>query len=232
MSQPEKSLDITTFLVSSIHDMKNSVSVMTAILEDVMHQADDQHSPTAGKIGQVFYEAQRVGDNLMQLVALYKIDRQFYPFDPQEHDVDLFAEEAVGRILPLASHLGMEVELDCPAGLCWFFDRELLFGAIVQALHNGVRYTKKRVLLTIRVVDAQLEFRIEDDGNGYPKGMIEGGHDPSPGLGVHFASGSTGLGLYFSSVVARLHRNRGREGSTRLDNGGTLGGGVFILTLP
>jgi two-component system sensor histidine kinase SenX3 len=32
--------------------------------------------------------------------------------------------------------------------------------------------------------------------------------------------------------VARMHRHRGREGSVHLENGGTLGGGCFILRLP
>jgi len=29
-----------------------------------------------------------------------------------------------------------------------------------------------------------------------------------------------------------MHRHRGRSGAVRLENGGTLGGGCFVLTLP
>ena len=50
--------------------------------------------------------------------------------------------------------------------------------------------------------------------------------------GVNFLTNSAGLGLYFSSEVAKMHRHRGRHGTLRLENGGRYGGGCFILRLP
>jgi signal transduction histidine kinase len=223
-------LDITTFLVASIHDMKNSVAVMNAMLEDAVNQQNDHSCPACSQIGQVFYESQRVNDNLIQLITLYKIDQQFYPFDTQEHDLSEFLDEVLARITPLARHRGVEVNHECEPGLLWYFDRELIFGTIVQALHNGLRYTKSRLLVSAREQDGLLEFRVEDDGAGYPAHMLNG--EPSPNQGIRFATGSTGLGLYFSQVVAKIHRNRGRTGTTHLENGGHLGGGVFVMTLP
>ena len=230
MTPPLARLDITTFLVASIHDMKNSVSVMNALLERAVGQKDLHTCPACDQIGEVFYEVQRINDNLIQLVALYKIDQQFYPFDAQEHDLTEFIEEVVGRVGALAHHRGVSIQSTCPAGLRWYFDRELIFGTVVQALHNGLRYTRTRVRLAVREVDGLLEFRLEDDGDGYPAAMIGG--EVTPKQGIRFATGSTGLGLYFSSVVVQLHRNRDRVGAIRLENGGDLGGGVFIMSLP
>lgn len=223
-------LDITTFLVASIHDMKNSVSIMNALLEDAVGLVEDTDSPAGQQLGQALYESQRINDNLIQLVALYKINEKFYPFDALEHDVADFADEAIARVAPLAGFRGMRASHDCPPGLRWYFDRELIFGAVVQALRNGLRYTHSQVHLNVMIEDDMLKFRVEDDGPGYPAHMLAA--QPNPGQGVSFATGSTGLGLYFSTVIARLHRNRGRIGMTRLDNGGALGGGVFIMNLP
>jgi hypothetical protein len=50
--------------------------------------------------------------------------------------------------------------------------------------------------------------------------------------GVNFLTNSAGLGLYFSSEVAKMHRHRGRQGMLRLENGGAYGGGCFVLRLP
>lgn len=50
--------------------------------------------------------------------------------------------------------------------------------------------------------------------------------------GVSFNTGSTGLGLYFSSIVAKMHKNQGRTGDILLENGGKFGGGCFVLRLP
>jgi hypothetical protein len=49
---------------------------------------------------------------------------------------------------------------------------------------------------------------------------------------VNFISNSSGLGLYFSSEVAKMHRHRQRSGAIALENGGALGGGCFVLRLP
>ena len=109
-------------------------------------------------------------------------------------------------------------------------DEELVGNVIGNAFSNAVRYTKDRVRLSARVEDGMLEIRIEDNGRGYTEEMLEQGRMAS--RPVDFDGGSTGLGLYFSSVIAQLHRNRGRAGQIRLENGGAFGGGCFILTLP
>ena len=38
--------------------------------------------------------------------------------------------------------------------------------------------------------------------------------------------------LFFASEVARMHKRRDKVGGIRLENGGMLGGGCFVLTLP
>lgn len=233
MAKSKQGLDIATFLGSSIHDMKNSVSIMQALLEDALTEVHlHDNCPAGRQLDRVLYETQRISDNLVQLLALYKIDRELYPFDPQEHDVGDFMLEAEARVGSLAQFRGIAFTCDYPSGLVWFFDRELVLCALVQALHNGLRYTRSRLHFSVITRDGILEFKVEDDGPGYPVSMLEYDSRHPPAQGIHFATGSTGLGLHFSSVVARLHRNRSRIGATRLENGGTLGGGVYILTLP
>ena len=46
---------------------------------------------------------------------------------------------------------------------------------------------------------------------------------------------STGLGPYFSIEVAKMRKHRKHRkhhGALRLENGGSYGGGCFVLTLP
>ncbi|MDF2642359.1 MAG: histidine kinase, partial [Pseudomonas sp.] len=51
-------------------------------------------------------------------------------------------------------------------------------------------------------------------------------------LGINQGSGSTGLGLYFASHIARLHARNGVHGRIEIANGGALGGGLFSIYLP
>ena len=62
--------------------------------------------------------------------------------------------------------------------------------------------------------------------------MLDAGASAMSGAarGVNFLTNSTGLGLYFSSEVAKMHKHRGRSGALRLENGGAYGGGCFVLT--
>jgi len=71
---------------------------------------------------------------------------------------------------------------------------------------------------------------VEDDGPGFPPSFLAVSNPTQ--TGIDFTTGSTGLGLYFARTVAEMHKSRGRTGSLRLENGGAMGGGCFILQLP
>ncbi len=245
MGEDGPKLDISTFLLSSIHDMKNSMGVMAAYLQDAlslhgdMAERDATGNPAeTGELGgtarektaQALYEAQRVTDHLIQLLAIYKIDQSFYPFDPQDHALTDLAHEAMARVADLAELNGIELDCDCPDELYGWFDHELVFGVVVQALHNALRYSKRRVSLGVQAHESGVRIRVEDDGHGYPDFLLAQGN----GLerGISFETGSTGLGLYFAGVVAGMHKGAGRIGRISLENGGNLGGGRFVLDLP
>jgi signal transduction histidine kinase len=226
-------LDLSTFLLSSIHDMKNSLGVMAAYLEDALTAPGAVDTPARRKTAQALYESQRVNNHLIQLLALYKIDQAFYPFDPQDRPLADLAREALARAQPLADSKGIALDCDCPEELYGWLDYELVFGVVVQALHNALHYTKNRVLLTVTAHDAGVVLQIEDDGPGFPDFLLaQGNAVTTQQRGISFETGSTGLGLYFADVVARLHQAGEQTGRIQLNNGGRLGGGGFSLYLP
>ncbi len=231
---PASKLDLTTFLLSSVHDMKNSLGAMAAYLEDALAEpgvaGPPVDTPARRKTAQALYEAQRVSNHLIQLLALYKIDQSFYPFDPQDRPLADLAREALARAQPLADSKGIALDCDCPEDLYGWIDYELVFGVVVQALHNALHYTRSRVLLTATATDFGLAIGIEDDGPGFPDFLLEQGNAAQ--RGISFETGSTGLGLYFANVVAHLHKAGEKTGHIHLENGGRLGGGCFTLELP
>ncbi|MDP2788199.1 MAG: HAMP domain-containing sensor histidine kinase [Pseudomonadota bacterium] len=231
---PADKLDISTFLVSSIHDMKNSLGMMAAYLEDALAEPGSAPDPVdtqaRRKTAQALYEVQRVNNHLVQLLALYKIDQAFYPFDPQGRPLADLAREALARAQPLADSKGIALDCECPEDLYGWIDYELVFGVVVQALHNALHYAKGRVLLSAAAQGSGMLIRVEDDGPGFPDFLLEQGNAAQ--RGISFETGCTGLGLYFADVVARLHKAGENTGCIRLENGGQLGGGCFSLELP
>lgn len=224
------SADMTTFLASSVHDMKNSVSLLVSGLEKTLATTSPETLSNYGELSQMAYEAKRINHNLVQLLSLYKLDQQIYPFDPQYTAVGEFLEMVADQSASLLRSQGIELLLSTPPDLYWPFDEDLLMGVIGNAFSNAIRYTRRQVCLTAGLSGQYLEIRIEDDGCGYSPEMME---QTSAALrGVSFQTGSTGLGLHFSARVAQLHRNQGRSGEIHLENGGTLGGGCFVIRLP
>lgn len=230
MDAADAKLDLTTFVLSSIHDMKNSMGVMMAYLHDALLIQGDASADARAKTAQALYEAQRVSDHLVQLLALYKIEQAFYPFDTQYHVLADLVREVLARVADLAELKGIHLESDCDEEICAWFDYDLVFGVVVQALHNALRYGRRRVMLRVQAKAGGVCLRVEDDGPGFPDFLLAQGNARQ--RGISFATGNTGLGLYFAGVVAAMHRSADRCGRLGLENGGPLGGGVFILELP
>lgn len=229
-------MDISTFVAAAAHDMKNSVSVIAAYLEDALAKMATE-PPSAATLStvQALYETQRVNGNLVQLMAIFKIEEGMYPFEPAEVALDEFANELLGRVRPLVALKGLDLQCDIQADMAdWIFDHDLIGSVVMQSLFNAVRYASHTVRLSMRVTEQGLSIEVADDGQGFPGFMLEQGFPSRQGIDTR--TGSTGLGLYFSRLAAGLHRRGTQTGSTRLANGrvavGDLGGGHFIVELP
>ena len=230
MADPTPLSGIDTFLASSVHDMKNSISVLIGGLEKTLAEVDPALFPAGVDMAHMIYETRRINNNLIQLLTLYKTGHSLYPFDPQAQSVAdelrLIGEQ--NRALAVSRSIAIELVAD--EDLYWEFDEDLIGGVIGNALNNAIHYTQDCIRLIASETDGMLEIRVEDNGKGYPQMMLDAGVEAM--RGVDFLGGSTGLGLHFSAVAAKMHRNRGRSGEIKLENGGSLGGGCFILRLP
>lgn len=223
----ETAPDISAFLASAIHDMKNSIGILINFLETNITELEPD---ARKKAAPMLYEVKRVNANLIQMLGVYTIGNQFYPFDLTENSIDDFVREIAEQNKTLLDYSGIALDVDFDEGLSWYFDYELISGVVSHAMNNAMRYTRDKLLLSVKKEDGELVVRVEDNGSGYPDSVLEAGDAVSRGL--NFASGSTGLGLYFSSMVAKLHKNCGRTGGVFLENGGKFGGSCFILRLP
>ena len=228
--------ELSLFLASTAHDMKNSISVLSGTLERLLVDASPQTESAYPQMAHMLYQTKRLNDNLMQLLALYKqVGTPAYPFDVQPLELGQLVDQVVALERVLLKSRGLKLELDYDADLVWHFDEDLIVGVLSHAINNAIHYTCDTVRLAIRVTDDNwLELRVEDNGPGYPPSLLKAGAIATRDTagGMNFLTNSAGLGLYFSSEVARMHQHRERRGTLRLENGGHFGGGCFILNLP
>ena len=224
----EQQIGFSTILASTIHEVKNSLGVVLNSLDELL--CSNEVTQPVDRLVKLRCEAQRVNDNLVQLLALYKMENQGLALNIDEYFVHDFLEEVLAAEKVVLETRGIELEIRCLNDLAWYFDRELIAGALKNAVNNALRHARSKVLVTAEERDQYLVISVNDDGDGYARGMPTNGLQS--GHGVNFSSGNTGLGLYFTSKVAELHKNKDRRGSIELDNGRALGGACFSIKLP
>lgn len=228
--ESKESPELHALLASSIHDMKNSVSMLLSGLHKALSESPPDALPAHAELTHMTYEAGRINSNLMQLLTLYKLDGELYPFQPDDLNVADFLQLAGDQQMLFAPYQTIQVEIDCDPNLYWYFDEDLMLSVVSHAIGNATRYTNGKIRLAAHKTEQRLEISVEDNGPGYPVEMIE-----QTGFSAHRGDASqhgTGLGLYFAHMIAQLHKNRGKEGFLRLENGGPLGGSRFVITLP
>lgn len=226
--QKIQKIDFSMVLASAVHDMKNSLGMLLNSLDDLRRE---QSSNIGGspKFNTLQYEAERMHNDLVQLLGIYRLGENNLSAHIEEHYVPDFLSEHMARHSPLLEGLGIEFEMDA-GDINGFFDADLLTGVLNNTLNNALRYTRSKIRLTADEREDYLVITVEDDGDGYPERMQSTGAPDFKTL--DFKTGSTSLGLFFASSVAGLHTKGEKTGSIRLHNGGRLGGGVFEIWLP
>jgi K+-sensing histidine kinase KdpD len=230
MTTPEEKIAFPEFLASIVHDMKNSLGMILSATEETVGACKSLGCPSSKRLSQMQYETKRLNNNLVQLLTIYKMDQAQYTVNITDNVVRDFIVETVLQNKPLLDYRKIEVVTECPDDLFWFFDSNLISGVINNILNNAYRYAQDHLRIVAREKDGFLVLTVQDNGTGYPDAMLSSTeHDAR---GTSFRTGSTGLGLYFASLVAGLHKNKGRSGHIEISNGCELGGGCFSIYLP
>jgi len=228
----QEDISFADFIASSIHDMKNSLNIQVNALEKIALQCREQgDTPAFDSLGLVIYQANRMNVNLVQLLSLYKLGKSIYPTDISEQSVAEMIDEALLQNRSMMEFKGIVISVECDEDCHWYIDRDLVTGILINALNNAYNYTTDKIHVVAKIQDGFLELRVEDNGRGYPANMLID-DALSSSKGVSFLSSSTGLGFYFSSQVAALHKNGERCGTLIIENGGAFGGGCFVVRLP
>jgi signal transduction histidine kinase len=232
MEQEKEDIGFADFIVSSIHDMKNSVSMQVDVLERISLASRQRGDvATVEGLGEVIYEANRMNANLIQLLGLYKLGNAIYPMNVVETSIGDLIEEAVLRNKSIMDFKGIAIAVDCDPECYWFIDADLVMGILINALSNAYKYTADKIRVAARIEGGFLELRVEDNGQGYPSDMLRDGGVLAD-KGVDFSIGSTGLGFHFASRAAGMHKNGDLQGALVIENGGAYGGGCFVVRLP
>lgn len=221
-------LDLPALTASTIHELKNLLGQLTLSLDEIAQAG----CPGAEQqLEGARFACRRIADRMVELLALYKLDGGQAACAMEAHSPADFIEDAYNEARTLAAGR-LKLALRCAEGLpaFWFFDRELVQGAMMNAVHNALQHARSQITLCAGMQDGMLGFSVEDDGPGYPAQQLAADLGcPRPSM--DYAGKGTGLGLYFAQAVAGAHENKGRRGRLVLANR-PQGGAVFSLLIP
>lgn len=228
MEHPE--IDFATVLASAVHDMKNSLCMLIQSMESLQQDLAPHSISASQELARIHYEATRLNTNLLQLLSLYRIEKDQLPLHLDEYPIDDILDEILVKNQLYSEQKAIAIQVECDRNLCWFLDNDLVSNLLNDIFVNALRYSKSKLLLKAAVHAEQICFEIHDDGDGYPEFMLENAIEQMNNLNL--AAGRTGLGLFFAHLIAIAHQNKGKTGRIELCNGGAFGGGVFRLWLP
>lgn len=221
----QSNIDFSTLLANYVHDVKNSLGMLLGSIEQIRMEKDDDP-----RLATLQYEATRINNDFVQLLGMYRLEKNNLPFHIDECFLDELLEDQYFKNAAILAAHNIEAEVICDSDLVWYLDQSLIGGVINNVIVNALRYTKEKMQISAKEEDGKLIIEVCDDGPGYPKFMLDE-QERNQGV-IDFGSGSTNLGLYFASQIASDHQRDGKSGSIHLSNGGPLGGSVFRIILP
>jgi signal transduction histidine kinase len=222
-------IDFSMLLASSVHDIKNSLSMLLASLDEVIDISTEESPEQRKNYSILRGEASRINQTLIYLLGLYRLQLNQLSLNTQEIYVRDFLEEQVVSQALLFEVNRIDVSIECDDSFTAYFDENLIAGVVGNILVNCAKYTHDKITLTAQKIDQSIELTICDNGYGYPQSIID--HIGNQDRSIDFSSGSTNLGLFFAQQIAEIHRCKGVCGSIELSNL-TDGGGCFTLRLP
>lgn len=230
MTAETPAIDFAAVLASTVHDMKNSLCMLIQSTELIQQESRQLSEPARDELARLNYEANRLNSNLLQLLSLYRLERQQLPVQIDQYYICDVVEEILLKNQFYTEQRGFTIHIEQPAQLHWFFDYDLILNLLNDAVANALRYGKQQILLTFSQQADKLIIEVHDDGPGFPDFMLNS--DIIDMNTPDLTNNHTGLGIFFAKLIAKAHTNKGQQGAVELANGSRYAGGIFRVTLP
>ncbi|MGY5453434.1 sensor histidine kinase [Agarivorans sp. MS3-6] len=225
------SLDFSSVLATAVHDMKNSLCMLTQSTETIALRSKQLGREDSEELSRLHYEVSRLNGSLMQLLALYRFEKEQMPMTIEENYIGDLLNDIYFKNQTFIEQADMKVLIEVDDSLSWYFDGVLVDYMLNDIVMNALRYSKKQIKISATQADNCLCIQVEDDGDGFPSEIIELANSENASH-LNFVKNRSGLGLFFAKLIAKAHINNGKEGRIQLENDSALGGSRFSLFLP
>ena len=217
-----------SLLASVSHDLRQPLTVIesaaTSLLEGPAAPGDPVYTE---RINLLVSEARQMSDTVNKILDMTRLESAPVQLERQWVPIETILLGALDRVRSrLAGHV---VLTDIPAKLIWTYVDALVFEKLLtNLLENAAKYSKpgSTVGISARSVDAALEIRISDEGDGLPAGDLDAVFQKFRRGNQRNAVPGIGLGLAICRAVVELH------GGTITSYRRPIAGTEFVVRLP
>ncbi|GDY27375.1 MULTISPECIES: sensor histidine kinase [unclassified Agarivorans] len=224
-------LDFSSVLATAVHDMKNSLGMLTQSTEAIALRSKQNGREDSEELSRLHYEVSRLNGSLMQLLALYRFEKKQLPMTIEENYLEDLLNDVYYKNKSFIEQTQMKIDIEVDESLSWYFDVTLIEYLLSDVVINALRYSKKQIKISAKQADNYLCIQVDDDGDGFPQSIIDLANAKVASQ-LDFVNNRSGLGLFFAKLIAKAHINSGKEGRIHIENGSFLGGSRFSLYLP
>jgi len=227
----QEPLDFSTILATSVHDIKNSLFMLLQSIEH-LDLADNLTVEQHKSFADLHYQTSRINSTVMQLLSLYRDEKQQLPIHIEENSVCELLEDLIDRHRLYLNSNDINVTINVDEELTGYFDADLIGYLLSDIFVNALRHTKDKVCISACNEDNFLVVKIEDNGNGFPTHMLAVNEKQNEFYNFNATKGRSGLGLLFAKMIASAHKSKDLRGQILLENKTDKPGCVFTLRLP
>ena len=207
-----------TFFQNASHELRTPLMSISGYAQGIQHGVFEDISQAAGVI---LDESSRLTEVVDGILTLTRMDQLRYQVVPVELGINEFIEDQMERLEGLAYAKEIKLVFHPENEHKIISDAQLLGRAFSNVVSNCVRYAVHEVCVTLRKTEEAIEITISDDGPGLKSEELAHLFDRF----YKGKNGNHGLGL----AIARCSLE---YMGGRIEAESSIGGAVFILTLP
>ncbi|MBU4033277.1 MAG: PAS domain S-box protein [Proteobacteria bacterium] len=196
------------FIASMSHELRtplNSIIGFSGIMLQGM--SGEINEEQRDQLGRVFRSGKHLLSLITDVIDIAKIESGKITPYPEDFDLHVLIDEAVGQVRQQAAAKGLAIEEHLPEHtVVMHSDRKRLLQCLLNYLSNAVKFTEKGVISISanEVDDGQVEIAVKDTGIGIKQEDIPLLFGSFVRLDSHLKTSTTGtgLGLYLTKKLA------------------------------
>jgi two-component system, OmpR family, phosphate regulon sensor histidine kinase PhoR len=203
----------TEFIDNLSHELRTPLTNVSLLAETLAADADSLPPKAAERVAKIEVETGHLVQMVNELLDLSRIESGIAMVALDDIDLGLLATSTVERVRLFADRQGVGLEVQAPPDVpAVRGDRERIGQALLNLLHNAVKFSPPGSAVVVRVMPAESEVvvAVEDHGPGIPRAAL-------PRLFERFykvdrartrGAGGTGLGLSIARHIVEAHGGR------------------------